>query len=345
MGVTIRAVAEAAGVSISTVSRALSAAADSVAPETRDHVRRIADELGYRPNPAARGLITGQTHCIGLVVPDLENPFFASVCKAVQERARRAGYSVFVADSDEDPTLEDELVHSLVKQVDGIIFASARGADDAVQRWAQQAPLVLLNREVEGVASVTYDNAGGLRAIVQHLVALGHRTIAYAGGPERSWSSRQRREAFLAADQGTPDLATIDLGFFPPSFEGGVQAADLAIAAGATAVVGYNDLMAVGLIHRLRQRGLRVPEDVSVSGFDNIPISTMIWPNLTTIDNPRTQIGKAGVDWIVGSLRGQKEPVEPTDPIPVQLIVRGSTGVAPHAPDHARSARATSSAS
>lgn len=340
MAVTIRAVAKVAGVSISTVSRALSAP-ETVAPATRERVEQVVRELGYRPNRAASGLITGRTNCLGLVVPDLANPFFADVCKGVQERARLAGYSVFIADTDEDASLEVELVRSLAKQVDGIILASARGTDDAVARLATESPLVLLNRDLDGVDSVTFDNGAGVRSLMRHLVALGHRSIAYAGGPVGSWSSRHRGEAFLAYRSEVPDLELVELGSFSPSFAGGVQAADLAIASGVTAIVSFNDLMALGLIDRLRQRGLRVPDDLSVAGFDDIPVSTMIWPNLTTIDTPRQQIGRAGVDALLLKIRGGAEAAPPRGPqIQVELIVRQSTGVAARAGGQARAAGA-----
>ena len=328
MAVTIRDVAKAAGVSISTVSRALSAP-EQVADTTRNHVQQVALDLGYRPNRAASGLITGRTGCLGLVVPDLENPFFGSISKGVQDRARAAGYAVFIADSDEDPTLEAEVVRSLAKQVDGVILASARGTEDAVLALAAETPLVLLNRSVAGIPSINFDNASGIRAIMQHLVALGHRSIAYAAGPPSSWSNGRRAEAFIAFGEAHPGLALVELGTFPPSFAGGIQAADLAIATGVTAVVAYNDLMALGLLDRLRQRGLRVPDDISVTGFDNIPVSAMIWPTLTTIENPRVQMGRSCVDTLLDAVLGRSTENKQFPDVPVQLVVRQSTGVAP----------------
>jgi LacI family transcriptional regulator len=330
MTVTIRDVARAAGVSISTVSRAL-AAPDQVAADTRHRVQEAARSMGYSPNRAARGLITGRTGSIGLVVPDLENPFFGSICKGVQARARAAGYAVFIADTDEDPLLEAEVVRSLATQVDGMILCSARGSDTALAALAGEAPMVLVNRRLGDIPSITFDNHGGVRAVMAHLVALGHRRIAYAGGPATSWSNRERTEAFRSYDSTTPGLELVELGQFPPFFSGGTQAADLAIASGATAIVAFNDLVAVGVIDRLRHRGLRVPEDISVVGFDNVPVSTLVWPNLTTVDFPRIRIGRVSVDMLLDAVRGDSPDMTRTHEIPVNLVVRQSSGVAPAA--------------
>ncbi|MCX7523175.1 LacI family DNA-binding transcriptional regulator [Microbacterium sp. STN6] len=342
MAVTIRDVARESGVSISTVSRAL-ASPEQVAEATRIHVQATAARMGYRPNRNARSLITGRSGSIGLVVPDLENPFFGSVCKGVQARARAAGYTVFVADTDEDPTVESEIARSLIKQVDGVILCSPRTTDDEIRALTTETPLVLANRRLDGVPSIIFDNGGGLVAVMRHLIALGHRRVAYAGGPRASWSNAQRAAAFrvFADEQVHGELELIDLGNFPPYFEGGVQAADLAVASGATAVVGYNDLVALGILDRLRQRGLSAPEDMSVTGFDNVAVSTFVRPNLTTVDLPRQQMGRMSVDALLDLVlrdsqasTNESMPEQAADAasgvlqeLAVDLMVRQSTGV------------------
>jgi LacI family transcriptional regulator len=329
MAVTIRDVARAAGVSISTVSRALSAP-DQVAEDTRQRVQDAARTMNYRPNRAARGLITGRTGSIGLVVPDLENPFFGSICKGVQARARSMGYAVFIGDTDEDQVVEAEVIRSLLKQVDGLVLCSARGSDDALERFAQEKQLVLVNRRVGDLPSLSFDNGGGVRAVLRHLVALGHRRIAYAAGPSTSWSDGRRADAFRAFSAESADLELVELGNFPPVFAGGVQAGDLAIASGATAVMAFNDLMAVGVLDRLRQRGVRVPHDVSVTGFDDVPISGLASPTLTTVSFPRVQMGRASVDLLIDEVLGNADNAANANPIremPVALVVRESTGV------------------
>lgn len=335
MAVTIRDVARAAGVSISTVSRSLSAP-EQVAEATRNHVQATAHKMGYRPNRNARSLVTGRSGSIGLVVPDLENPYFGSICKGVQARARAAGYAVFIADTNEDPTVEAEIVRSLIKQVDGVILCSARGTDAEIGKLARQTPVVLANRFLLGIPSITFDNGGGMRMVLRHLLALGHRRIAYAGGPLRSWSNAQRVKAFVADE---PDVDLVDLGNFPPVFSGGVQAGDLAIASGATAVVAYNDIMALGLIDRLRQRGLTAPYDMSVTGFDNVAVSTFVWPNLTTVDLPRVQMGHMSVDTLLEMVLGSTAEPRPLIELPVELVVRQSSGVVTTGAERADGAR------
>jgi DNA-binding LacI/PurR family transcriptional regulator len=329
MAVTIRDVAREAGVSISTVSRAL-AAPEQVAEPTRLHVQATAARMGYRPNRNARSLITGRSGSIGLVVPDLENPFFGSVCKGVQARARAAGYTVFVADTDEDPTVEAEIVRSLIKQVDGVILCSPRTTDEEIAQLSTETPLVLANRQLDGVPSIIFDNGGGVDVVLRHLVALGHRRIAYAGGPLKSWSNTQRNKAFLRFAADRSDLELMELGNFPPFFSGGVQAADLAVASGATAVVAFNDIMALGLIDRLRQRGLSTPDDLSVTGFDNVAVSTYVRPNLTTVDMPRVQMGRMSVDALLDSvLERAGASGQRVQELAGELVIRQSSGV-PH---------------
>ncbi|WP_082659994.1 LacI family DNA-binding transcriptional regulator, partial [Cellulomonas sp. B6] len=296
MAVTLRDVARAAGVSPATASRALSAP-DLVAPERRELVQRVARELGYRPNRAARELITGRTGHLCLVVPDLENPFFSAVAKAVQARARTTGHAVVVADAEEDPQLEAELVAQLGAQADGVLLCSPRmSADDLADVAAGDRPVLLVNREGAGLPSVVVDNSDGVRQAVRHLHALGHRRLAYAGGPAGSWSDARRRDGLAALDLG---VEVVDLGAHAPVFAGGVAAADLALASGATAVLAHNDLMALGVLDRLRARGVRVPQDVSVVGFDDAPVATLVAPALTTVAVPLARLGRTAVDLLL----------------------------------------------
>src|SRR5690349_20038040 len=265
---TIRDVARLAGVSPSTVSRALSLPG-MVNAATRARVAAAVEQLGYEPNRAARGLITGRTGTIGLVAPDLANPFFPSVTKGVQARARRHDVAVFVADTDEDPAAEAGLVRALSKQVDGVILCSPRAGNDELAAIAQDTTVVLVNRAAEGIPGVTYDNEGGMRQAVAHLVALGHQRIAWVGGPATSWSTQHRGLGLRnAAEELRAKL--VPVGNFATTYEGGMAAADQVIATGATAVVAYNDLVAIGLLARLHARGLSVPGDLSVVGVDDI---------------------------------------------------------------------------
>lgn len=327
MPVTIKDVARVAGVSPSTVSRALTTPA-LVQAETRARVERAAAELGYQPNRAARGLITGRTGNIGLIVPDLTNPFFPGVVKGVQSRARESDFSVFLADTDEDPTAEAGLVRALSKQVDGIVLCSPRMAEDDLRSVCGDTPLVMLNRRVGQIPSITIDNLDGIRQAVAHLAALGHRKIAYVAGPRMSWSNRERARALRTATAAA-GIELVEAGNVAPQFAGGVAAADLVLATGATAVVAYNDLVALGLLNWFATRGVKVPEAISVMGFDDIVLSQMVSPSLTTVAQPQEQIGRAGVDMLLQLLEDPDRAAFARRELPSQLMVRHSTGRAP----------------
>lgn len=326
MPVTIKDVARAAGVSPATVSRAL-ATPDLVHADTRRRVQQAVDALGYKPNRAARGLITGRTGNIGLIVPDLTNPFFPGVVKGVQTRAREADYSVFLADTDEDPSAEADVVRNLSKQVDGIILCSPRMSEDDLRSLTGETPMVMLNRRVGRLPSVTTDNADGIRQAIAHLTALGHRRIAYVAGPKMSWSNRERLRALRQATAAA-GVELAEVGNVVPQYSGGVAAADLVLASGVTAVIGYNDLVAVGMLSRFAARGVAVPGRISVMGFDDIVLSEMVNPSLTTLAQPKEQTGRAGVDLLLQLLENPGRAV-PRRELLSHLMVRHSTGPAP----------------
>jgi DNA-binding LacI/PurR family transcriptional regulator len=330
--VTIHDVARRAGVSESTVSRSFTVP-ELVRPETREAVRAAAALLGYRPNRAARSLITGKTGNLGIIVPDLGNPFFPSVVKGAQARAREADHAIFLADSDEDPLLESELIRAMAKQVDGVILCSSRTTTADLQQLAQLTKLVLLNRRYVGLPAVLMDSAGGMRQAVQHLAALGHQRCAFLSGPRTSWSNKERRRGLsLAARSSGVDM--VELGPFAPTFDAGQQAADVALAAGVSGIVAFNDLMALGVISRLNDRSVAIPAEMSVVGFDDIAMAAMCTPSLTTVAMPTESAGRAGVDLLLQRLA----PGEPGAAVasaqrrlPAQLIVRGSTAPPLHA--------------
>ena len=327
MAATIRDVAKAAGVSQSTVSRALSTP-ELVNPVTRARVEAAARKLGYQPNRAARGLITGRTGNLGLVVPDLANPFFASVVKGVQAAARLADYSVFIADTDEEAGVELSLLRALSKQVDGTILCSPRVPDDELAGVEADSTVVLMNRRAPGRPSVTVDNADGMRQAVDHLAALGHRRIAFVAGPRTSWSNAER-ERGLCSSAEAAGVDLVHLGHFPPQFEGGVAGADIAIASGATAVIAYNDLVALGLLSRLGVRGVAVPDEISVVGCDDIAMSAMTHPALTTVSIPKRAAGRAAVAMFLATLADDGNGGPDHRELPTQLIVRATTDLAP----------------
>jgi LacI family transcriptional regulator len=325
MAVTIKDVARAAGVSASTVSRSL-ASPDLVRADTRLRVQQAVAALGYHPNRAARGLITGRTGNLGLLVPDLANPFFPGVVKGVQARAREFDYAVFLADTDEDPTAEAGLVRNLSKQVDGLILCSPRMSEDEVRALTGDTPIVLLNRRVGRVPSVTTNSVDGLRHAIGHLTALGHRRVAYVSGPKASWSNRERLRALrqVSAEAG---VELVETGNVVPRFAGGVAAADQVLATGVTAVLGYNDLVAIGMLSRFAARGVAVPGRISVMGFDDIVLSEMVSPALTTLAQPKEQTGRTGVDLLLQLLEDPAHPIQRRE-LESHLMVRDSTGPA-----------------
>jgi LacI family transcriptional regulator len=307
------------------VSRTL-AKPTAVAPGTREKVLAAARELGYQTGPAGRSLITGQPRTIGLVVPDLENPFFASVTKGVQKRAEMAGYSLLIADSDEEPSQEADLVRTMSRHVDGIVLCSPRGAEQVIKELARECPLVLVNRRIGDLPAVTVDNRDGVRQALDHLRALGHRRIAYVGGPKGSWSNDERLDAFESVGAQYDDSELVDLGNFRPYVSGGVAAADLVIASGATAVLAYNDLLALGVLERARQRGVRVPDELSVVGIDYVPVAALTSPSLSSVEIPRVASGRAGVELLMSLVGDRSAMVAESRDLPVQLVVRDSTG-------------------
>ncbi|WP_245674127.1 MULTISPECIES: LacI family DNA-binding transcriptional regulator [Actinoplanes] len=320
---TIKDVARLAGVSQSSVCRAL-AHPDQVRPETRERVERAARDLDYHPNRAARSLITGRTGTIGVILPDLGNPFFPDVVKSIQTRARRAEHAVLFSDTDEDPTVEAPVIAAMARQVDGLLLCSPRAADEELRALAGRKPMVVLNRRITPFPSVTADNADGMRQAAAHLHALGHRRVAYVAGPRASWSNRDRLRGLRAAT-ATRDMTLIEIGNVTPTVDGGAAAADLVAASPATAVLAYNDLIALGLRQRFQARGIDVPGRISIVGFDDILVAALV--DLTTVAIAREQIGRVGVELLLAEMSNKAD--KPRKTTETQLRVRASTGPPP----------------
>jgi len=323
---TIRDVARASGVHISTVSRAFSAP-HLVNPETRARVLSCAEHLGYRPNRAARALITGRTHNIGLIVADIANPFFPPLIKAAESQARQRDYHIFVTDTNEDAVVECDLVRALAKQVDGVLLCSPRMSNSLIEQLSREVPLVVVNRQVSGLPAVVMDVGQGARRAVEHLTGLGHRDLALVAGPRGSWTNREiRRSAGAAARVAGAELTVI--GPNPPTEDGGIAVADQVVRAGATAVLAYNDLLAIGLLEGLHAQGVRIPEDVSVVGIDDIAMSRLARPKLTTVATPTAAAGRAAVDMLLAHGDDRRTTAQVT--LRTELVIRDSTGPGPH---------------
>lgn len=325
MAVTIRDVARASGVHVSTVSRTFSAA-HMVNPRTRTRVLAAADELGYRPNRAARALSTRRTGNLGLIVADIANPFFPPLIKAAQSQARQRDYHVFIADTDEQARVEEELIRSMAKQVDGALLVAPRLSNRAITALDREVPFVLVNRRVPGLPGVLMDVASGARQAVTHLAELGHRHLAVLTGPRGSWTSREIGQAAeeCAADHG---VNLVPVGPNPPTEDGGAAATEEVVASGATAVMAYNDLVAVGLTRRAEQLGLDIPGDLSVVGVDNTHAARYCRPALTTVDMPVATAGRSATDLLLQAVTTGDPPG--TVSLDTHLVVRNSTAPAP----------------
>src|SRR3954447_5312552 len=324
---SIREVAAKAGVSPATVSRVFTRP-DTVAENTRNRVIAVADEMSYSPNPVARSLARGRTGNLGIVVPDIANSFSAVITKAVQQEARRDGYTLFVAGSEEVAPDEERWARAMAAQVDGLLLVSPQMSDEALMALAEVTPVVVTNRVLDGIPSVLTDSYEASVHAVEHLHALGHRRAVYLAGPD-GYSNDVRLRGFR---DGCARLGTSaeELGPFHARFSAGVRAADLVLATAATGVVAYNDEVAVGVLNRLADRGVRVPEDVSVIGFDDTQLAEMVTPRLTTVRIPAAAAGTAAVGMLLDVVAGRHLAVRRLV-LEAELVVRSSTGPAPAA--------------
>ena len=326
MRATANDVALLARVSVSTVSRALSSP-HLVAPATLQKVQQAADQLGYLPNRAARGLVTGRTGNLALIIPDLINPYFAGLTKETQEQARARGLQMFLADIDENPSAELQVVESVATQVDGVLLCSPRAGTKELLAAAGRTPVVLVNRTMPAVASVVPDHRDGMVQALRHLWALGHAEIGYVGGPRNSWSNTARQSGFLQVVAELDGVRGRDLGSFQPYFSGGVAAADIVFASAVTAVVVYNDLMALGLLDRAQRRGVHVPEELSVVSFDDIPFARSVTPHLSSVATSGEEVARRALDALAATQNLETSSEEPPHHVvPVDLVVRDSTG-------------------
>ncbi len=325
---TIRDVAARAGVSAATVSRAFSQP-DAVAADTRRRVLAAAQELRYSPNPVARSLARGRTGNLGIVVPDIANSFSAVVIKAVQQEARRDGYALFVAASDDLADDEERWARALATQVDGLLLVSPVAPDAVVHELAGLVPVVVTNRVLADVPAVLTTATQATGHAVEHLHALGHRQVVYLAGPDGY--SNDSRLAGLRAASARLGLDAVVLEPLPARFSSGVRAADLVLAAGATAVVAYNDDIAAGLLTRFADRGVRVPDDVSVVGHDDTALAEMVTPRLTTVRIPAATAGATAAQMLIRHVHADNGTARHCV-LDAELIVRASTGPAPDLP-------------
>jgi DNA-binding LacI/PurR family transcriptional regulator len=329
MAVSIKDIARAADVSYSTVSRALNNS-PRVRPETKQHIQQLAVEMGYLPSAVARSLVTRRTHTIGVVVSTITDLFFAEVIHTIEETALDYGYGVILANSGGEPHRELKAIRALrERRVDGIILVSGCSSrEDLCAEIGIDIPVVIINNvHQEHIGcSVEVDNLSGAMEATQHLLDLGHRRIAHIAGPRREWDSVERQSGYEQALQahGLPvDPTLIVQGDNRP--QGGIEAMRrlLALPAPPTAVFCYNDATALGAMRAARAAGLCIPQDLSVVGFDDIDLAPYLDPPLTTIAQPKRQMGEKAVQMVLDLLAGDQAVQDCV--LPSWLVVRGST--------------------
>ncbi len=320
---TIYDVARLAGVATSTVSRALSQPG-RVSFRTAERVREVAQSIGYQALKVERELPEQRTSLLAMVVADISNPVFHGMIRGAERTARYAGYSMVVVETQESGAGEQEALSRLIPAVDGIVLTSSRMSDSAIRGVAKRASTVVLNRMVGQVASVATDNIKAVKRAAERLADGGHQTITYLSGPEASWSDGMRWRGLREAGHEL-ELKVRRTGPSLPTLRGGANAAAEWLESPTSAVVGYNDLIAIGFVQAVMAAGYRVPEDVSVIGFDNIMDAVLVQPRLTTVAAPLVSLGSAAVNHLLN--RGPRE-VEGSEPVllPARLVVRDSTG-------------------
>lgn len=324
---TIYDVAELAGVNPSTVSRALTKPG-RISAKTESRIRAAAARLDFRFNPMARALPTGRSQTIGVVVADITNPVIFGIVRGAEQAASAASYTLVIAESQESGEAEVDTIHRLLPSIDGLVLATTRLSDERIAEIAERRPVVVLNRAVDGIPCVLPDVRKGVRELVDHLIALGHTSIAYLSGPDTSWISRRRWDELLELTLPA-GVSAVEIGPNAPTIAGGAAALPRVRAARSTAVIAFNDLLAIGLMQSAASASVRVPDDLSVAGFDDIFGSEFIMPPLTTVRSQLTIAGARAVDHLMAQIGVDGVESELDQLLDTSLIVRASTGVTP----------------
>ncbi|HEY5249952.1 MAG TPA: LacI family DNA-binding transcriptional regulator, partial [Dermatophilaceae bacterium] len=329
--VTIGEVASAAGVSRATVSRVMNGRS-TVQPRMAQRVRAAAAELQYRPSSVARSLSLGRTDTVAFVVPDLSNPMFQQILRGTMASAAPHGYRMLVAESPENPEDEAESALEARLRCDALVLVSPRMNDVALTNLLSLVrPAVLVNRVVaeSRTPALLVDYDKGITEIIDHLVSLGHRDLAYLSGPSNSTSNNLRMSSLRAAALRYPGLVVRTLRG-GATVNAGYSAADAVLSSHASAVIAFNDLVAFGLLARLNESGVAVPEDISVVGFDDIELARYATPPLTTAAVPQVGLGGRAWELLQDVINGDTSSHQRIHFTP-RLVVRASTGPVPAA--------------
>lgn len=336
---TLNDVAKAAGVHLSTASRALDPARRHLlSAETRTRVADVAASLGYQVNTLARSLRTGSTGLVGVVTPDVANPFIGQFLHGAEEVLRGSGRMLLIAESHDDAeTLADVVQQLVTRRLDALIVTAARrGDEDALSRAAAGLPVVLAVRSLEsgGLPTVVHDDRLGARMAAQHLAQIGHQRLAQIRGSDDISSFRERAAGFaeFLARSSARDVSLPEVALEPSIDQGRILAGhllDLPAAERPTAIFAHNDLLAVGTLAAIAERRLRCPEDVSVIGYNDTPLSAHLAPPLTTVHVPTEELGIRAGHLVTALLTGTAPQVG--EPLRPELVVRHSTAPPPSA--------------
>ena len=334
--VSIQDIAEAAGVSHSTVSRALHDS-DLISREVRQRIQQLAQEMGYTPNAVAQSLKGQRTNTVGLVITSISDPFLGRVVRGIEDVARAANVSVFLSISYNDPDREMEIIETFQRRrVDGVISSTSQLVGPYIERLIElNIPTVMINQQAEGDVEhlhfVDCDDYAGARQVVDHLLELGHTRIGYLGAVSRSASNQRRLKGYCDA-LAAAGIHPAETWIKAPQSPYHSHADDVHIgqtilpgllAAGVTAVFCFNDMIAVGALMACRDLAIRVPEQMSVVGYDDVEIAAYVTPPLTTIHQPKLRLGEISMQMLLDLLDGY--PVK-NQVLPTELVVRASSG-------------------
>jgi len=325
---TIHDVARRAKVSKSLVSM-VTRGEDGVSAEKREAILEAIEELNYRPNVMARSLVERRTRILGVMISNLRNPYFGGVVSGIQSRAAELGYRVLFNTGDRKANLEEQAIESFLElSVDGLVLASPRVSDEIIAETGQSVPVVVLNRNTVDASSdsVTNDNIAGARLAVEHCVSFGHQRIAFITGGE-SAAAQTRREGYLRAMREFDLAGDIVIIEGAHTEEGGYRGAQelLKLKPLPTAVFASNDLCAIGAMNALEEAGLTIPDDVSLVGYDNNTLAALRHIELTSIDQPGSDMGRSAVDRLSERINGERNDPR-HDVVAPSLVVRSTTG-------------------
>jgi len=328
MAATIKDVARVAGVSVATVSRALNGS-DNVTEQTRQRVQEVANDLRYTPSSAARSLITRRTHTVGALLPDLFGEYFSELIRGIDLKARARGLHLLVSSSHGDAQEAASALRAMHGRVDGLLVMSPHvGAESLSANLPPGLPVVLINTRLpeERLSSFAVDNLGGAYAMARHLLSRGHSRLAFLAGPDNNYEAQERlrgyRKALAELRPGVPELV------LPGDFseESGWRAGSelAALAERPSAVFCGNDMMAIGCLAALAEAGLRVPQDIALAGFDDIPIARYLTPPLTTVRVPIAELGSLALDRLAGAIENPGRSTAQHQTLRAELVVRQS---------------------